>query len=87
MLPPNLYIPPIHVRSALIGLALGLVAGIFLGWTFSGAFGFVFRMMLTLMLLVPLALALVFWLRVNQRNREERTDIRDAEWHDLNKRR
>lgn len=73
-----------RMRFALYGLIAGLLVGAFLGWTFHELFGVVFRLIISLVILIPLALALMFWLKVNQQNARERSDVQEADWRDLN---
>jgi hypothetical protein len=84
MLPPASSNVGDRIKYGATGLAVGLFFGIFIGWSLHGLIGIFFRLMISLVVLIPLALALVFWLKVNQQNEQERSTIRDAEWRDIN---
>jgi len=44
------------------------------------------RLVIIAIILAPFVVALIFWLKVSNKNRMERADsgIQEAEWHDLN---
>jgi F0F1-type ATP synthase assembly protein I len=75
-----------RMRFAAYGLAVGLIVGLFLGWMFHGFVGVVVRLLIVAIILAPFVVAIVFWLRVSNKNRAERGGIQDAEWRDLNQR-
>ena len=75
-----------RVRWAGYGLAAGLFMGLFLGWMFHGFVGILVRLVIVTIILAPFVAALIFWLKVSNSNRQERTGsaIQDAEWRDIN---
>ena len=75
-----------RLRVAAYGLAIGLVVGLFLGWMFHGFVGTVVRLMIIAIILAPFVVALIFWFKVSNKNRADRTGIQDAEWRDINTR-
>lgn len=77
-----------RLRWAGYGLVAGLVVGLFLGWLFHGFVSTLFRLLIIAIILSPFIVALVFWLKVSNRNRAERSGsaIQEAEWRDINSR-
>ena len=55
---------------------------------FHGFVGMIVRLVIITIILAPFVVALIFWLKVSNKNRMERSDsgIQEAEWHDLNTR-
>jgi predicted lipid-binding transport protein (Tim44 family) len=77
-----------RVRWAGYGLVAGLVMGLFLGWMFHGFVGTMVRLVIVAIILAPFIAALIFWVKVSNKNRADRTEtgIQDAEWRDINTR-
>jgi hypothetical protein len=75
-----------RMRWAAYGLAAGLFVGLFLGWMFHGFVGILVRLVIVAVILAPFIAALIFWLKVSNKNRQERSGsgIQDAEWRDIN---
>jgi len=75
-----------RMRWATYGLVAGLVVGLFLGWMFHGFVGMIVRLVIIAIILAPFVVALIFWLKVSNKNRMDRAEsgIQEAEWHDLN---
>jgi ABC-type Mn2+/Zn2+ transport system permease subunit len=73
-----------RLRFASYGLAAGLVVGLFLGWMFHGFVGVVVRLIIVAIILAPFVIALIFWLKVSNKNRADRAVVQDAEWRDIN---
>jgi predicted lipid-binding transport protein (Tim44 family) len=76
-----------RLRYGIYGLAIGLFMGLFLGWMFHGFVGTLVRLIIITVILAPFVAALIFWVKVSNKNREDRTTIQDAEWRDINPRR
>ena len=77
-----------RMRWAAYGLVAGLVVGLFLGWMFHGFVGLMVRLFIIAIIMTPFVLALIFWLKVSNKNRVDRAEsaIQEADWHDLNSR-
>ena len=77
-----------RMRWATYGLLPDLFVGLFLGWMFHGFVGMIVRLVIIAIILAPFVVALIFWLKVSNKNRMDRADsgIQEAEWHDLNTR-
>jgi ABC-type Mn2+/Zn2+ transport system permease subunit len=75
-----------RLRFAAYGLAVGLIMGLFLGWMFHGFVGVVVRLLIIAIILAPFVIALIFWFKVSNKNREDRAVVQDAEWRDINSR-
>jgi F0F1-type ATP synthase assembly protein I len=77
-----------RMRWAGYGLVAGLVIGLFLGWMFHGFVGTMVRLMIVAIILAPFIAALIFWLKISNKNRADRgeTGIQEAEWRDINMR-
>jgi F0F1-type ATP synthase assembly protein I len=71
-----------RARFAGYGLITGLLVGIVLGWMFHGVVGTILWMMLIAVIVTPFVLAVIFWQKTQNRNYEERSLVRDAEWRD-----
>lgn len=77
-----------RLRYGVYGLAIGLFLGLFLGWMFHGFVGTLVRLIIITIILAPFVAALIFWVKVSNKNREDRsTIIQDGEWRDINPRR
>lgn len=75
-----------RMRWAAYGLLAGMFIGLFLGWMFHAFVGILVRLTIIAIILAPFVVALIFWMRVTNRNRDERAAIQDAEWRDINRR-
>lgn len=73
-----------RMRFAAYGLAAGLIVGVFLGWMFHGFVGVVVRLLIVAIILAPFVIALIFWLKVSNSNRADRSAVQDGEWRDIN---
>jgi F0F1-type ATP synthase assembly protein I len=73
-------------RFAAYGFAAGVFVGLILGWMFHGFVGILVRLLIVAVILGPFIAALVFWFKVSNRNRVDRSPIQDAEWRDINSR-
>ena len=71
-----------RVRFAGYGLAAGLFLGLILGWMFHGFVGALVRIVLILIILIPFVAAVIFWFKVQNRNRAETDGIQEAEWRE-----
>lgn len=61
-----------RLRYITYGLAAGLLLGMVLGWIFHGFVGTLFRIIIVALILTPFVLAVIFWQRVSNRNRDDR---------------
>ena len=73
-----------RMRFAAYGLAVGLIVGLFLGWMFHGFVGVVVRLLIVAIILAPFVVALIFWFKVSNSNRANRSVVQDGEWRDIN---
>lgn len=71
-----------RLKYGAYGLTSGLVVGLFLGWMFHGFVGALVRAVIILIIMVPFVMAIAFWFKVNQQNRDARSSIQEAEWRD-----
>lgn len=71
-----------RARFTAYGLATGLFLGLILGWMFHGFVGALVRILLILIILIPFAFAVIFWFKVQSRNRADSDGIQEAEWRD-----
>jgi F0F1-type ATP synthase assembly protein I len=75
-----------RLRLAAYGFGAGLVMGLFLGWMFHGFVSTLVRLVIILIILAPFVAALVFWVKITNKNREDRSSRQEAEWRDINPR-
>jgi F0F1-type ATP synthase assembly protein I len=73
-------------RFAAYGFGAGLFCGLILGWMFHGFVGTLVRLLIVAIILGPFVAALIFWIKVTNRNRTDQPTIQDADWRDLNPR-
>lgn len=71
-----------RLKFGAYGMMSGLVVGLFLGWMFHGFVGALVRVVIILIIMIPFVLAIAFWFKVNQQNRDARPTIQEAEWRD-----
>jgi F0F1-type ATP synthase assembly protein I len=72
-----------RVRLVGYGLIAGIVLGAFLGWWFHSWVGFIVRLFFVAMFLVPLVAAIYFWRRVTTTPAQQSSNVREAEWAEL----
>jgi hypothetical protein len=53
---------------------------------FHGFVGTLVRLLIVAIILGPFVAALIFWIKVTNRNRTDQPTIQDADWRDLNPR-
>ena len=78
------YIPFMdRIRFIGYGLIAGIVIGAIMGWMFHAWIGFLVKLVIVIIFLVPLVAAIYFWRRVTTSAPPAKSNVRDADWVEL----
>lgn len=72
-----------RVRFIGYGLIAGIVIGAIMGWMFHAWIGFLVKLVIVIIFLIPLIAAVFFWRKVTSRSTPARSDVRDADWVEI----